>query len=418
MCLPWLCCLSVVGASLVVTGPPTVRNLNEALEDESVTAALAYIESHRPQTADLLRQIGSVISPSGQEHERAKRVAGRMREIGLSEVRVDESPNAVGVIPGRSGRALVFIATLDDLATVAEHQKAQGPPSLEGDRVVGPGTNTSSTTAAMLAAAEAMVAAGLTPKHDLVFAAVAQEETGLVGMRNLYEELGARALAYVDVLGDGRRISYGALVIHWWRVVGHGPPGHSLGGGLPNVNRALARAIDDIFDLPQPEREKDKQTVVNISMIQSGSVFNHKPATGWFSLDIRSLDAPVVEEIETDVRSILTSVGDETEIRLEMEPFQLTPGGQIQGARDSDLVRTSEAIARYLGFEPTLRNTGSSNMNYPIGRGTPAIGLGGQRGGRRAYPDEWADIPAMIATAKHVLLLAATMGGAGSVASR
>ena len=81
-------------------------------------------------------------------------------------------------------------------------------------------------------------------------------------------------------------------------------------------------------------------------------------------------------------------------------------------------VRNSEAIARYLGFEPTLRNSGSSNMNYPIGRGTPAIGLGGQRGGRRAYPDEWADIPSMIATAKHVVLLAATMGGAGSVHSR
>ena len=78
----------------------------------------------------------------------------------------------------------------------------------------------------------------------MIFAAVAREETGLVGMKNLYRDLGDRALAYVDVLGDGRRISYGAIVIHWWKVIGPGPPGHSLGGGLPNVNRGLARAMD------------------------------------------------------------------------------------------------------------------------------------------------------------------------------
>jgi hypothetical protein len=51
-------------------------------------------------------------------------------------------------------------------------------------------------------------------------------------------------------------------------------------------------------------------------------------------------------------------------------------------------------------------------MNLPIARGTPAIGLGGERGGRRGFADEWADVPAMIDTAKHVVLLAATVGGA------
>jgi acetylornithine deacetylase/succinyl-diaminopimelate desuccinylase-like protein len=250
----------------------------------------------------------------------------------------------------------------------------------------------------------------------LIFAAVAQEETGLVGMKNLYDDLGDRALAYVDVLGDGRRISYGALTIHWWKVVGYGPPGHSLRGGLPNVNRGLARAIDRILGLPQPEREKDNdnRTVINVSILRSGSVFNHKPETGWFSLDIRSLDPSIVEEIEQEVKAILAEVAEETQTRIELEPFQITPGGQIPGARESDLVRTSEAISRYLGFEPTLRNSGSSNMNLPIGKGTLAIGLGGQRGGGRGFPDEWAGIPAMIDTAKHVLLLAATMGGARS----
>lgn len=387
------------------------RPLAEALADPAVSGALADLDARRDRHAAWLATIGAIVSPSGQEHARAEAVAAEMRRIGLQDVRVDGAPNAIGVIPGRSGRALIFVSTLDDLATVAEHQRAApGPPRVEGNRVVGPGTNTSLTTAAMVAAAEALVARGIRPEHDLVFAAVAQEETGLKGMAVLYETYRDRALAFVDILGDGSTISYGAIAIHWWRVVATGPPGHSLGGGLPNVNQGIGRAVDRILQLPHPERHRDSRTVINVAMLQSGAVFNHKPATGWFSLDIRSLDGGVVADIEREVKGILARVAEETGLALEMEPVQRTPGGQLPGFERSPLVTTAAAIARYLGVEGRLNNAGSSNMNIPLGRGTPAIGLGGSRGGQRGFPDEWADVPALVRTARHVVLLATTLG--------
>ena len=388
-------------------------SLSDALKDNGVQTALRYVDEGADATAKSLVEIGGIISPSGQEHERATAVAERMRAMGLSNVAVEGSPNAIGVIPGRSGRSLVFIATLDDLATVAQHQKASGqPPKIEGDQVVGPGTNTSLVTAAMLAAATALKKANVVPEHDLVFAAVAQEETGLVGMKRVYETYRDRAVGFVDILGDGRSISYGAIVIHWWRVVAEGPPGHSLGGGLPNVNQGIGRAVDRILQLPHPERHKSQRTVINVSILNSGRVYNHKPETGWFSLDLRSLDGNIVAEMEEDVRGVLDGVSEETQIALRMEPFHLTPGGQIPGARESVLVTSAEAISKHLGYEPRVSNMGSSNMNVAIGGGTSAIGLGGSRGGRRGFPDEWADIPVMIRTAKHVVLLSATVGGA------
>ncbi len=212
------------------------------------------------------------------------------------------------------------------------------------------------------------------------------------------------------MLGDGHSITYGAITIHWWKVVATGPPGHSLNGGLPNVNQGIGRAVDRILQLPHPERHKTDRVVVNVAMLQSGAVYNHKPASGWFSLDVRSLVGTRVDEVEAEVRRVLAEVTRETTIQFVMEPFQTTPGGQLPGFRESALVTTAESISRHLGYDGQLGNAGSANLNVPLGQGTPAIGIGGERGGQRGFPDEWADIPQMMRTAKYVALLAATMG--------
>ncbi|MHB9879527.1 M20/M25/M40 family metallo-hydrolase [Pacificimonas sp. ICDLI1SI03] len=376
-------------------------------------AVLSSLDAGEAEAEGELIAIGSIISPSGEEHERAAKVAELMREAGLADVEITEAPNAVGRIAGRSpGQALVFVSTLDDLATVAEHQRDAGTPlERQRDRIVGPGSNTSLTTAAMLAAAEALVSVGFQPEHDIIFAAVAQEETGLNGMRALYEEYRDDAAAFIDILGDGSDISYGALGIHWWRVEAGGPSGHTLRGGLPNVNRGIAEAVSRIFALPAAADELD-MTRLNIAVIESGKVFNHKPAEGWFSLDIRSLDAGRIAAIEADVDAIMADVSRDTGIELKRKAVNLVPGGQIAGARESSLVRWASAIARGEGRSAELTNAGSANLNIAIGGGTPAIGLGGERGGMRGQSDEWASIPVLHRTARLVALLAVALGEA------
>ncbi len=84
--------------------------------------------------------------------------------------------------------------------------------------------------------------------------------------------------------------------------------------------------------------------------------------------------------------------------------------GMIPGAEGSPLVKSSVEIARFLGHDPRLSNAGSSNMKVAIAGRVPAIGIGGERGGERGSPGEWADVPAMLSTAKHVFLLAVAMG--------
>ena len=411
-------------ATLRVTSPASSENASVSAAVNAAAASPATrvenaldaaIDAMREEIAHDLAQMAAIRSPSGFEHERARWVAARMRAIGLADVTMDSAPNVVGRIRGRAPDAVrhatVYVATLDDLAPVAEHQaRATRAPYVNGDRVIGPGTHTSSTTAAMLGAAAALLKTRVQPDYDIVFAAVAREETGLVGMKSLYAEWRDRADAFVDILGDGRSITYGAIGIHWWQVWGYQPGGHTLTGGLPNVNLGIARAVDRILSLPQPP--PSSRTVLNVSMLRAGDVFNRKPDSAWFSVDIRSLEAPSIARNEAAVRAVLDTVARETGTRFDMRAVQQTAGGQIAGADRSRLVLRATAIARSLGVQPQLGNAGSSNLNVAIAGGTLAIGLGGERGGARGEPGEFADIPSMLRTAKVVARLAAEMSRA------
>jgi acetylornithine deacetylase/succinyl-diaminopimelate desuccinylase-like protein len=230
-------------------------------------------------------------------------------------------------------------------------------------------------------------------------------------MQALYQAWRDRALGFVEIMGDGRQIQYGAGgTIAWWRVVARGREGHTAEPGL-HVNRAIARAVTEIFALPHPERHRDRETHINVGVIQSGERFNRKPATGWFSLDVRSNDRRIVENIRREIEAILERVSAETRVALDMVPELQTWGGQIPGARDSLLTRAAVAVSRHLGYDPELTDLGCCNMRVAIEGGTLAIGLHGDRGGGRGTPDEWADVPAMLDMARHVVLLAAAVGG-------
>jgi hypothetical protein len=231
-------------------------------------------------------------------------------------------------------------------------------------------------------------------------------------MEAFYPRFNKRAVGLVEILGDGHRIEFNAAgAIAWWRVTAHGPEGHTVQGGLPNVNQAIARAVDAIFSLPEPKRFRDRETAINVAVLRSGEVFNHKPATGWFSVDVRSRDRSTVELVGKKIRRIVDRVGRETGIRLEMEPDFHSLGGTIAGARDSVLTRAAVAASRYLGYQPELSEQGCCNMRVAVAGGTLAIGLHGDRGGGRGTADEWANLPDLMNAARQVVLVAAAVGG-------
>lgn len=137
----------------------------------------------------------------------------------------------------------------------------------------------------------------------------------------------------------------------------------------------MGRAVDRILQIEDPQRFDDRRTRLNVAILNSGAVFNHKPESGWFSLDARSLDLQHIESMESQTRDILNTVSSELGIRFEMEAVSMTPPGQIEGARESTLVRNSIAISNFLGTSPSLSNAGSANLNIAIAGGTLSIAI-------------------------------------------
>jgi len=340
------------------------------------------------------KTIAGIYAPSGNEQLRAEYICRKFKEFNTHDSYIDGNGNAVGLIEGKAGGpTIVFLGTMDDLLTVAEMVKHWNKPITEKDgKLLGPGTNSSATCATILGLAKLFTLPEIIFSGKIYLVGVVQEETGLTGIKGFIKDHPGEIDYIIDIMAGAGRISYGAIGIHWFKMHFKGPKGHTLGGGLPNVTRGVAKAVNEVFAIPIPEGHPEEMVYLNISMLGAGSVFNHKSDDGWFSVDLRSMDNRLIMNIKEKIFSIVQSVADEEGLEWWVEKNSETPAGQIPGARNSKLVRVAEEVTGLLGSDVSLSNRGSSNMNVGINNNILSISTGGNRGGKRNTVEEFANI--------------------------
>src|SRR5881396_2010236 len=146
----------------------------------SLQAAIRHLE--RTDAVTLARQaaLSAVPAPTGAEGRRAARVAELFREVGLQDVLIDEVGNVRGWTAGAGGSGkrdgagpVVLAAHLDTVfgpdVNVAVERR--------GRRLRGPGISDNARgLAALVAVAEAVVAARVPAARPILFAATVGEE--------------------------------------------------------------------------------------------------------------------------------------------------------------------------------------------------------------------------------------------------
>jgi acetylornithine deacetylase/succinyl-diaminopimelate desuccinylase-like protein len=350
-----------------------------------IKAAHARIAADYDQTIAEVIELTEIPAPPFKEAARGQRMLEKFKALGLSDVHMDAVGNVIGIRPGkdRAAKALMVAAHLDTVFPPDVAIKVRR----EGDTLHAPGIgDTTVTLAALLAFVRAMDAGKIQTTRDIIFVAnVGEEGQGdLRGVRHIFSAspLKPRIGDFISFDGSNvARIVNGGVGSRRYRVAFKGPGGHSYGAfGLVNPTHALGRAVGKIADLQVPT---DPKTTFNVGRIGGGTSVNSIAFESWMEIDMRSHDVASLNVIRDQIiAAIHDSVKAENarwkrgEVTVDIDLVGDRPAGSTDP--ESPIVKTAQASVRALGGLPTL-STGSTDSNYPIRLGVPAVTVG--RGG-------------------------------------
>jgi acetylornithine deacetylase/succinyl-diaminopimelate desuccinylase-like protein len=367
------------------------------LGHDRLRAARHYIE--RTDEVTLARQaaLSAIPAPTGAEGRRAARVADLFREIGLSDVAVDQAGNVHGWL-GRNGdrSAPVVLAAHLDTVFGAEVDVAV---ERRGQRLEGPGISDNARgLAALVTVAEAMVAARVPASRPILFAATVGEEGSgdLRGVKHLLNgKHDVAPAAFIALDGAGLdRVIHRALGSKRYHVTFRGPGGHSWAAfGVANPANAVGRAAALLADLAPQQAPRTTCAVVRLG---GGTGLNSIPQEAWLDLDLRSEDPRALAQLDVTVRAALERAADDENRRRTVGSPALRAEIQLLGDRPSGLtprahplVQAAVAANRALGRDAELASA-STDANVPIALGIPAIALGaGGKAGDAHLATEW-----------------------------
>ena len=414
------------------------QNISRLLAHERVRAARHHLE--RTDEVTLARQaaLSAIPAPTGAEGRRAARVAELFREVGLQDVLIDEVGNVHGWVGSNGGRAdagAQHAAPLHAPVILSAHLDTVFGPEVNvaverrGQRLEGPGISDNARgLAALVAVAEALVAARVPIARPLLFAATVGEEGSgdLRGVKHLLNGKSGKGeggrvhpapVAFIALDGAGlERVVHRALGSKRYRLTFRGPGGHSWAAfGVANPANAVGRATALLADLPTLNAPRTTCAVVRLG---GGTGLNSIPQEAWLDLDLRSEDPKALAQLDVTVGAALDRALDDENrrrapgtppLRLERQPVGDRPSGVTP--RTHPLVQAAVAANRVLGRDAELASA-STDANVPIALGIPAIALGaGGKAGDAHLATEWYENTEGALGIVRALLVTAAMAG-------
>lgn len=368
-----------------------------AQQPAEVTRALARLERDNAWTLDQQVSLCEIPSPPFGEQARGAEYARRFTALGY-QATIDQVGNVIAVRKGTGGgRRLVIAAHLDTVFPAGTDVKV----TRTGSRLAGPGIGDDCRgLAVVLAVARAMAMEQVPTQGDVIFVGdVGEEGPGnLRGVRHLFEQGSAGPIdAFISVDGVGLGMVSRAVGSNRYRVIFHGPGGHSYGDfGMPNPVHAMGRAIAAIADLQVPEHPR---TTFSVGVIEGGTSVNSIAGTATMQVDLRSESAEALARVDAALRQAIDQAvakerarwpGSPKGLRAEIKEIGLRPAGSQPDTLW--LVRTAQATARELGIPVPVPTAGSTDANLPIGLRIPALTLdGGGKGDGAHSLSEWYD---------------------------
>jgi acetylornithine deacetylase/succinyl-diaminopimelate desuccinylase-like protein len=375
------------------------------MRDAAVAKALAWVETHAAQVAEEAVRICEIPAPTFDEGARAKYVRGRFEALGLKEVTIDAAGNVRGRRPGSgAGPGLAMAAHLDTVFPKGTDVKVRR----EGGRLLAPGIGDNSVAiAALLAMVEALNAGGVKTGGDLYLASNTGEEGlgDLKGMKAFMADVKNRVAAAIAVEGmKVNRLIHVAVGSRRYKITFSARGGHSWGHfPSPSAIHIMGRAIADISRLEVP---KDPKTTYNVGVIHGGTTVNTIAAEADMLVDMRSIDARSLADLEKRLLQIVERAAKEGDGQVKLELVGDRPAGAIPA--DHPVVQTCMAVHRALGLL-TFTEPGSTDHNVPLSMGLPGVCISVTEGANEHRLDEYIDTGPIPTGVKNILLAAVAL---------
>ena len=395
--------MRIGGAILVATmavlpaaGSGRPDGVADLLKDPAVKAAVDAAKANEAQVVEDQIRFCEVAAPPFKESARAEVLKRTFESLGLQNVRIDKAGNVLGDRPGAQPHPrLVMAAHLDTVFPEGTDVKVRR----EGSVLHGPGIGDDCRGLGVLVAiVKSLKQANLQTPGTITFVAdVGEEGLGdLRGMKQLFDDtLKGQVDRFVSIDGTGLGITHDFVGSHRYRVTFKGPGGHSYGAfGLANPIGAMGRAIARLQELQVP---KDPKTTFNVGRIGGGTSVNSIPFEGWMEVDMRSVSADALRDIDARFQKAVDEAVQEENARWS-KPGSITVTKVLVGDRpvgalpdDAPIVRTAEAVTKLFG-DVSVARAGSTDANYPLSLGIPSLAIGGGGRGSDAHsPSESFD---------------------------
>jgi len=398
---------------------PEVQQAYASLNQHApVQQGLSFIKADDPQTIQDQTTLTEIPAPPFNEGQRAQYYMGRLADLGLTDVHQDSEGNVYGTLQGSgSGPTLFASAHLDTVfpegtdTTVRQENGKLCAPGIADD---GRGL------AAILSIVRAFNASGVQPEGDIIFGGTVGEEGlgDLRGVKHFFTEH-TEVDGFISIEpGDPSALTYLATGSHRYFVNYSGPGGHSFGAfGTPSAIHAMGRGIAKIADVKVPAVPK---TTYTVGVVSGGTSVNSIAADAQMQLDMRSNSPEELLQLEDKILGLVNEGVNEENKRWNSDQITVDPqlvGDRPAGSQPEDalIVQSGWASAQSVALEPKLADPSSTDSNYPMSLGVPALTLrgGGVAEGTHSPAECWDPTDAYLGPQQSFMTILGLVGVSG-----
>lgn len=347
----------------------------------SKNSSEGQLEPHLETLVSLVKTICETPAPTFEERERSKLVSHLLTEAGLEPV-TDNVGNVTAEVAGGTGPRIVIAAHLD---TVFSLETDVSVKENEG-RLSAPGIgDNSSSLAVMIHFAQTLTAETARPRLTLA-ATVGEEGLGdLYGVRELMKNRAKDFDGFVALDGHLGTVVNQAVGSKRFEITFHAKGGHSWGDyPSPSAVHALGEAIHALTKVKVPS---DPRSSLNVGQVSGGTSINAIAQEAQFNLDLRSLDAKVLAQLENDALKRIKRAAKVHSADADIKQVGDRPAAQSDNKK---LVMMAKLALQSVGS--TVRTAASStDANAAMAAGLPAISFGVYKGGDAHRQSEWMD---------------------------